>query len=338
MKKSKILSIVMGLLVAYQSISQEGKVERFPDSLKIETDFGGEVTFTFRNMSNKGQYVDNELWKSMLSIMESAVNNSDLDGGLIVTYEKKAAKENENVLVTVQELEDKSDILIIDKSGTKQLSANRVEYKIWLPNVRIFFLVNENDDLQNFKSLDIESAWNEINATYTNEGNRNYYVGTGTSNYNEIKLDKIEDINGAPEGIEITFIGIGLGYYRDRFVPDLSTKLGFHLYDRYGDHFMEFGFTYTTQFFFDRSEEGKYTNFRNGWLNGFAKWRPGENNEMGVGVGSLVQRKGDFFNGATWKLTVYAKSSKTPLTFSPELVFTDNFKSVFPAMRFGFTF
>jgi hypothetical protein len=298
-----------------------------------------ELVFGFKQISLKKAYISNDLCDSMLNVMETSVNNSEFVGGKKLVYQILSS-DTDKVIVSVSPLDDNSDILIIEKENLLEMKSSRIEFLIAVPNLSVRFSLNDLDELAEFKTLNIESVWESVTETYTNEGTRNRYKGFGEIKYGQAELNQIDAVQGRKEYISITFIGIGLGYYRDRFVPDIGSILSFALKDKFGDDHMEFGFQYTHQFFCEEANEMR-ENFSlqtNGFLTGFYKYHVTKDTEFGAGIGGLVHRQGNFYRGDTFKFVIYATDNSSRISFSPELIFTNNFKSFFPAIRVGLTF
>ncbi|MEQ8905591.1 MAG: hypothetical protein RIC88_09815 [Ekhidna sp.] len=334
---NKIVLTILAITMALVGRAQERIENNYPDTIRMTADEGTEMVFAFDRISKKEAYISNELWKSTISVMETATKNSSIDGGKLVSYEKINVNEKEVVRINIDPLM-KGETYIIGTDGTEEFEYNRIEFLIKLESLSISFILNDLSNVASIKEVDIESLWSQIDQKFIDEGKRNLYLGTGKFNYGNAKIDQLSAKDIGIDNIEITFIGIGLGYYRDRFVPDLGSKVSFNLQDRLGNDWMKFGILYTQQFFFSRGETNEYQLDRNGWLTGFWKINTKGGDEFGVGIGGLVHRDGGYFEGSTWKLSLYNKGVNSKLTFSPELIFTNGFKSAFPALRFGLSF
>ncbi|MEM9895188.1 MAG: hypothetical protein AAF789_02350 [Bacteroidota bacterium] len=335
MKKVRILTSIGSLLIVFGLFAQEPKKAIYPDTITMKFDEQTEIIFSFDRMSRFDNYLSNELWKSALGIMETTLLNSDFTGGKIVSYRKFSL--NIEVKVDVKPLEN-SELLIIGADRTKQLAADRTEFLIELPEVRIFFYLNDLSTLEQVKSLSLESVWKQIEDKFEDQGKVNLYSGTGSFNYGVAQIDEIIATPSGKDNVEIDFVGIGLGFYRDRFVPDIGSKITFNLHNRLGEKWISFGIQYTQQYFFDRDTENQYQLDLNGWLTGFFRLDYGSTRRLGVGIGSVIHREGDFYEGATFKMSVYNSDKNSRLTFSPELIATNDFKQFFPAIRMGLSF
>jgi hypothetical protein len=102
MKKNRIVYTIIGVFVAAISLAQNEEDasvffitdpnnrvvdDRYADSLIFKTESGMELVFGFKQMSLKQAYISNDLWDSMLNVMETSVNNSEIVGGKKVVYQ-----------------------------------------------------------------------------------------------------------------------------------------------------------------------------------------------------------------------------------------------------------
>ena len=137
--------------------------------------------------------------------------------------------------------------------------------------------------------------------------------------------------------IEIS-AGLGFGFYRDRFAPDFNARLAIDFPDRLGNEDLKFGFIYTQQYFFKEQQDEDFDVDANGFLSGFVSSRVGSEREIGIAIGMLVNKNGNFYKGNTFKVTGFNRNVKSRINFSPELIFTNDFKNVIPAIKFGLSF
>lgn len=335
-KINKFLLIVLLVLCGLSSTAQTKNP--YPDTLKLVTDSQIEMVFTFYEMRDHKEYFSNDLWKSILSVMQSAVEASPKVGGLEVSYRELVKEDGELAQIEVQSLTRDTDIFIIENDGMKELLSSRFEFKIYQPEVAIFFAISELSELAQLSEVNVESVWKQVEQKFENYGRRDIYHGTGIIKYGNANIDIITTKVEPGDQIELT-MGIGIGFYRDRFIPDLGFKVGFNFSDRYGVMRVKTGLLYTQQYLFTASEEPAISEPNvNGFLSGFFNLKYGNDNEVGVGLGYLIHRQGDFYRGNTFKFSLYNQKKNSAVSFTPELVFSNDFKQAFPALRFGLSF
>ncbi|WP_420316662.1 hypothetical protein [Ekhidna sp.] len=336
MNNLKFIIAILILLPVSIVFAQKNDGIKYPDTLKIVTDEKREMLFAFDKMSNDEQYLTNELWLSILNVMESSVKESQHDEGVEVRYIQYKDEEIEEARITVTPLLSKADLFVIGKEGIRQQLSDRFEFQIILPKVSISFFVDDLSQLEHFKNQNLESLWKEIESNKEEFiYKRSLYQAEGQSKYGNFNIDKITTDNPV-DFIELS-VGVGLGYYADRFVPDISYDVSFRFTNRLGKPSTKFGLLYTQHYFVSRNEEKEFDVDLNGFLSGYFAINTSTEKEYGIGFGYLINQNGDFYKGDTFKMTIYnRKSSKTNL--SPEIIFTDGFKKAFPALRFGLTF
>lgn len=212
----KIVIIILGLTVAFASVGQNTDLPEFsknyPDSLVLSTDNGNEIIFHFNRMSRNEVYFSSELWKSVISVMETAIKRSEEQQGIRVQYEVSA---NETAQITILPIKPAMNLFLIQKDGMKELLSSRVEFVIIQPKVAVSFSVNNEPELEEMKELDIESVWSQISERFEDQGKVNLYKGVGSVKYGKATISKITDFKPRLDNLEITFVGVGLGYYRD---------------------------------------------------------------------------------------------------------------------------
>jgi hypothetical protein len=335
-KTSKIIIVGILLFATFFSQAQQ-EVNPYPDTLKIKTDSQIEVVFSFFRMSEKEAYMTNDLWQSILSVMESAVESSPKQEGVIVSYRKVKKGEEEVAKVEVDELKSNADIFLIDNEGMKEIHSDRIDFVIYQPKMTITFSLEELSDLEEVKELSVASVWDQIAQKFENAGKRNLYFGEGTFKFGKANLKAITGTPGGLDQLELS-AGVGIGFYRDRFVPDLNFKLAVNFPDRLGNTDLQFGLLYTQQYFFEENVQQEFDVDVNGFLTGFFSIEFSKNYKIGAGVGALIRQEGSFYQGDTYKFSLYTEKRDSKINFTPELIFTDNFKQLIPALKFGLTF
>ncbi|MEQ6167837.1 hypothetical protein AAOE16_11650 [Ekhidna sp. MALMAid0563] len=334
-KRKLIISVTTFLLVSVV-LAQKSKQPAYPDTLLIETEAKIDLKIAFYRASSGDSYMTDQLWNSILSVMETAAQSSDYDGGVIVSYRNVEHFGEEAAKVQIIPIEENSDVFLIGKDEMKEYRSDRYEFELYQPKVAISFTLNDLDDLDLIKKVSVEAIWKGINQKQEEiDFRRTTYDIFGELKFGQLKVKKID--KGTPKDFIEFSAGVGLGYYADRFVPDISYDVSFRFQDRFGKPSTKFGLLYTQHYFVSRGEENDLNIDLNGFLSGYFAINTSTEKEYGVGFGYLINQNGDFYKGHTYKMTIYnRRSSKTNLT--PELIFTDGFKKAFPALRFGLTF
>ncbi len=333
MNRIYLIPVVVCLFSFGRAMAQNVEHNPYPDTLVVSTESQNEITFAFRDIQNEKPDLNNELWRSILGIMESSLESSAKDDGVLISYNKVTINNEERAKIEVIEFDEKSDIFWIGKDGMRHEASYRVDFEISQPKVKIRFTLNALDELDEIKEINIESIWNtEIEK---GEMKQVLYNGKGSIELGVLRVDEINHSNPT-DFIEFS-AGVGVGFYRDRFIPDISYDVSLNFRDRFGRPRTKIGLLYTQHYVLNEISEGDFDLKLNGFLNAYWTISKGTNKEYGIGFGYLINQNGNFYKGSTFKMSVYNKrSSRTSLT--PELVFTNGFKQSFPALRFGLSF
>jgi len=147
-------------------------------------------------------------------------------------------------------------------------------------------------------------------------------------------ITELEHKNNRVDFLELDF-GAGAALVKSTWVTDLSFGISLGL-----NHKGMIRAPYiSSNMVFDFDTESKMS--INTFLNLGYKWnldkRSEKPNVLGIELGYLIIKQGDFFGENTFKLGVNWSPAKH-ITVSPQLYITDNFNSAFPGIRIGFGF
>ncbi|MBL0342564.1 MAG: hypothetical protein IPP71_17690 [Bacteroidetes bacterium] len=124
--------------------------------------------------------------------------------------------------------------------------------------------------------------------------------------------------------------GFGISLIRNELAPVFYINLGVNHRDRY-----EVNINTSSIFFFEREADKNYNIFRNTFLNAefllnFSLLNGSVKNWNGLGIGYLVESKGQYFRDAT--VFLYYKRKYRYLSIMPGIMLADDFKDVFPVI------
>ena len=125
---------------------------------------------------------------------------------------------------------------------------------------------------------------------------------------------------------------IGAGLVRNTFAP--YAELGFTLSKQSRDRQNEVYSTFLIRAFvssytiFERNTTNDFTVVNNLFVNADI----GDNKDFTFGLGYKVSGSNSYFKGHTGKVFLNVGLLKKGLTLSPEIIFTDNFKQIFPGL------
>jgi hypothetical protein len=136
---------------------------------------------------------------------------------------------------------------------------------------------------------------------------------------------------------------VGLGLVRDKVSPFLGLSLDFA--PQRQDYYYKGGWMYTfinvavvPYFTFERDHLDAYKTYHNVFLEGSFGNRInnakgyGSVSEFSFGTGYLIRKRGTYFGSNTFKLFTTIGIKNSFVKVRPELLFTDNLKTVFPGI------
>lgn len=154
---------------------------------------------------------------------------------------------------------------------------------------------------------------------------------------NDGKVILLEDEVGTDASLDMLGLtaGAGAGLIKSTWVADLSAEV-FFLFNKKG--ILKYNPYVSTNLVFDYDSENNFN--VNSFLNLGFRWNQNKKNEspdwLGVEVGYLIKQEGDLFGDNTVKLGLNWSLVKGRSVYvSPQLYFTDNFNSIYPAIRIG---
>jgi len=318
--------------------AQNNAPNPYADTLTVHVENDLSLVFAFKYLTAERPKLTDELWKSILGAMESSIRSSEISEGVVVTYRTPKSGSEQVAKIVVRPLDVAEDIFLIDKKGIKHSLASRIEFVIVQPEVKIVFSLNDIDQLSIVKEVSIESVWEGVQEKPDKiKYRRAVYLGSGKITNGSFKIDEISH-SGPNEFLEFS-VGVGLGFYRDRFVPDATLDLAFHFNDRFNRPSTKIGVLFTTGYFFSERTDGKFDLDVNSFISGYFTISFPNENEFGLGFGYLIKQEGSFYKGDVFKLTAFnRKSNASKINITPELIFQNGFKNSFPALRFGLSF
>ena len=132
-------------------------------------------------------------------------------------------------------------------------------------------------------------------------------------------------------------LNVGAGLVRNTIAPmgEIGLTYTNHRAYRNDDYFTFMSLSMTPYFFFDRSADGQFF-IKDNWFANFQIGSPGDllglkTKLLTMGVGYLVVENGNYFKGPTMKAFMTLRL-KEAVTISPEIIFTNNFKQIFPGI------
>lgn len=135
-------------------------------------------------------------------------------------------------------------------------------------------------------------------------------------------------------------LGIGVSLIRNTITPSVHINLDYNNNDDW-----QIGLNTASYYFFEQTFKAdnskNYNMYINTFLNAefsfhgfFSNSKSNDKNWNGIGIGYLIGKSGDYFNGSTAK--IYYVAEYKHIAIVSELIFTNNFKTVFPGITILF--
>lgn len=231
--------------------------------------------------------------------------------------------------------QNKLSVQPADKAEKIIFEGNKLRANVYKNQCRI----NSSKYKADIRFNDIESLIDTSNLNYIMKifnslpsKNRHAYSYHFTINKGEINpLKHMDHKNGDMDFIMLEF-GAGTGIVKNQLITDLSAKFALQ-FNKKGYWKNQFYVSNNLLYMFDNNDKIQLNHFLK---NNFSS-DPKKTNWIGVELGYLTNRNGDFFGKNTFKLSVNWDIGRY-MSISPGLYMTDNFTKFYPGIRLGVGF
>ncbi len=246
--------------------------------------------------------------------------------------------------------EERTALYVEKESGLIKTRYRRDSVAVTLRNGQpLFFILDSVQVMQRLAQTDLDELVRRMGPEVQAElaqrrkGNLIPYKGPRVAVYENEKDGKRElRLGNRPMELDqfAIFGNIGAGLVRDKLVPEIG--LGVALLRNRGLRHRYFGINGTMHYFFERRDDGGYKMFINTFVTLEVAQSISRDHKLWqkLGVGYLVSEQGGYFGNNTFKLTLdlTGRPRHGTLHLIPELILTDNFKTIFPGLRVGVGF
>ena len=311
---------------------------KFTDTVALETNSGEEVLLVMPDLRNINK-IDNP--DSVLKKMESDYKEilSHLKGDDPVTIHYTIAT-NGSRASRIDSRKNRGILLLFSNQNTQKADIDHDSLIVtYHHQYQLIFQLNSKKRPENLSGYGLTPIVKELYSALENERSAYRRVkyrimfGKGASDRRHITT-KVD----GNDAIEIV-AGWGLGYIRDRFVPEMSLRAGTMFSDRYGTPRNYIGVQANLNYIFSDKPEGGINTDINTFLSlEVAHNLASEKGNVRWGsfrVGYLINRQGDFFDENTMRFS-WTIVGKSRVTVVPELYAVNNFGSFYPSIRFGY--
>ncbi len=178
----------------------------------------------------------------------------------------------------------------------------------------------------------LKEVIDSVSASQSRKSTTFNYSFQGKNLVHNKQLDKI---NGKSDVITLTG-GVGVNLIKNKPIIDLSAQMGF-MFSKKGIFKNQYYLSYNQLSDFGDNSKVNLNGFVNiGWRYNLANTVK-DPNWLGLEIGYLTSKHGELFGKNTCKFGVNWDIGKY-MSVSPQLILSDNFKDLYPALRIGFGF
>jgi hypothetical protein len=332
------------LCLSYSTHSSAQEQENYvshPDTLRIDMDNGQMIALAFKNIERTKFEVDFiKKWKESINKIQAALKLSTYETPIKVRLTNKLMENEMKDLVDIRPINQKINVFI-SRNGVLQDIARLSEVFFEINNISIAIKLHHLDQLNALKDIQLESLQQKLltEKKSITDKRKAYYLSADLANNTltdiNIKAGNVADflsING----------GIGIGLFRDKIVPDFSLNASIGIRDKHGIQLHKFGLLSSFHYFFNNTSENNYDMHVNTFLTAFYKRNLSrstlKDNWMGISIGYLVKKSGGYFQKNTYSVGLFLNADQSAIDIIPEIIITDDFKTVYPSIRLGLTF
>lgn len=346
---SFMTGIAMSMLLISSPLFLSAQTEGLPDTVRYDLENHVQLLLSLENAAE----------------IESITNLTALSRQLYTDLEQlgvEVIRSATPLRVRYRYLPGQANKLIIDRSpasrqaytfdpSTGEPQLNKVApdtvFLVNDPTRQVLLVADYLEDLQQLQEIDLDALLQEtiakakaapagqsiysrlaVNRKYTVEAGR---ITAAKDGYRPIAYDQLVLQGHA-----------GLGIIRDKWIPEWSIDLGVNLFNKRKVPTINAGVSATAHFVFDRLADRSYDMAVNTFVDLYGRVnlspKGGDPLWLGMSVGYLVRRNGDFFDKNTFRAALQFGNNTQRIQVVPEFYFSDNFKTAYPGIRFKFGF
>jgi hypothetical protein len=332
------------------TITAWSQPKALPDSIRIEfADHKAIVSFELRDYAQEKEIIKNfsSILNPLLENLRKSIPQQELSDPhtvtVVVPRDPKPAFLSAKELSTQQEIriqretavttittKDNAITELLPPGWKVSIKANRYHISIYAPDFETLITLTKLDFQPAMKTLDADS--------YTNQSRRKGFDARIVMQRETVAFSKID--HRYPHDLLGLHVGAGVGVFRERIYPELHFTAAFYFSNRFRAFNQRVDFTYELKYFSGRTTEGNYQSLPNSFLSvsysrNFAKERP---RWTGIGVGYLIQSRGDLYTGKTMKFFFNSDIGSSKLNLVPEFYLTNDFKKFTFGLKLKYDF
>jgi hypothetical protein len=321
-----------------------------PDSIRIEfADHKAIVSFELRDYAQEKEIIKNFslILDPLLENLRKSIPQQELNDPhtvtVVVPRDPKPSFPSAKELSAQQEIrierqtpvttittKDNAITELLPPGWKVNIKASRYHVTIYAPDFETLVTLTKLNFEPTLKTLDADR--------YTGQSRRMGFDARVVMQHEAVAFSKID--HRYPHDLLGLHIGAGVGIFRERIYPELHFTTAFYFSNRFRPFNQRIELSYELKYFSGRTAEGNYQSLPNSFLSvsysrNFAKERP---RWTGIGVGYLIQSKGDLYTGKTLKFFFNSDIGSSKLNLVPEFYLTNDFKTFSFGLKLKYDF
>lgn len=351
-----ILALIL-LCLAQTSTAHQPETDFYPDSIRVELpEEKVLVIFEMRRFENDVKIVQSfpEKFQEWMSYVIKALPvNFRENGPRKITINLKPEEKElilnsgaghffkekgEKAEITIQNLEPETN-LVVRQNTIEQLLPPGWEVSILSKDVVVTIYAST------FEGLEILTKQNFVQVeSLLNSDPAMKYIGRKSIQARIILKDNkiIQHVIHYDQPVDMLGLDAhaAVGLYRERFYPELSFSASIYRNDRFNRTSQRFELKYSTMFFTEKNIEGGYTTNVNAFVSlSYGRNFSGSRNKWtSAGVGLLVHKSGDYFEGKTMKFFFSSDIGSSKINIMPEFYLTNDFRKFQYGLKLNYRF
>jgi hypothetical protein len=323
------------------ALAQEEKYVTHPDTLRVDLAEGQSITFAFKNIIKS--HFDSEFdsaYSASIDKIESILKlDSHMEPAFVKLVNRLVENELRDVVKIIPISQDNKEYMSINDGLQNRNEFSKVHFTA--NNIAVEVYLKKLKDLKTLCNLSLNQLDAKIKEKQKNISSpkKAYYINTKPEGNSFTDLNISDD--GVTDFLTIN-TGIGAGLFRDKLAPEIAVNADITLGSKHGIKLHRFGLQSSFHYFFDRNIDKSYDMHVNTFVTAYYKYNFSKSSISdrwgGIGIGYLVKSRGDYFKGNTFKASIFISPDDSDISIVPEIIITNDFKSVFPSLRFGLTF
>jgi hypothetical protein len=350
-------NFILILFLLFGGIAHAQRINYFPDSVRIELpDQHAILVIEMRDFSKKPGTLRQvplllkETWDAASQALPAAPSGPQKIEARIVpeglkeiigwTDASNVKPVGSKTLIRIVPVQERATDITVTDNKIVELLPTGWEMKITSPDVRLWVYADSFEHLKEAVQVDLTAALDKI----TSEPNFQHLGKNTIQAYIQMRNQRIDQsvLKRKYPGDNIFLTGTaGVGLFRDKIYPQLTLTFGLTFRDHFGRKNIRTSLVWDNMLFTEKPVEGYQLNVNSFLSLSFEKnfnTKTKAPQWIGIGVGLLARKNGDYFKGNTAKIFIIHEMENRRISLQPEFYMTDDFKKFAFGMTMKYTF